>query len=154
MVYLTKLFQSLEKLPSSCNIFLLGDFNIPNIDWNLVSPSQPGTISGFFCDCIINCFGFSQLVDKPTRGTTLLDLILTNTPDHLSNVDVNCGLGNSDHNTVYFDFNVFISCPPQVPKIIYDYKNDNYWKDLCYDLLKSPWDSVFLENNIGQMWNK
>ena len=84
---------------------------------------------------IVNCFGFSQLVDKTTRGRTLLVLILTNTPDHLSNVDVDCGLGNSDHNTVYFDFNVFISHPPQAPKIVYDYKNAN-WKDFRFD--KSP----------------
>ena len=71
MAYLAKLVQLLEKLPSLCSILLLGDFNLPNIDWNFVSPCQPDSFSDFFCDCIINCFGFSQLVHKPTRGRAL-----------------------------------------------------------------------------------
>ena len=54
------------------------------------------------------CFGLSQLVNKPTRGEASLDLILPNTPAHLANVEIDCGLGNSDHNVVCFDFNVFI----------------------------------------------
>ena len=54
------------------------------------------------------CFGISQLVNKPTRGEASLDLILANTPAHLANVEIDCGLGNSDHNVVCFDFNVFI----------------------------------------------
>ena len=84
MAYLTKLVQSLEKFPPSCNILLLGDFNLPNVNWNLVAPWQSDTISDFFCDSVINRFGLSQLVNKPTRGDALLDLILTNTPAHLT----------------------------------------------------------------------
>ena len=59
MAYLTKLVQSLEKFPPSCNILLLGDFNLPNVNWNLVAPWQPDIISDFFCDSVINCFGLS-----------------------------------------------------------------------------------------------
>ena len=109
-------------------------------------------ISIYYIICIVNCFGFAQLVDKPIRGRALLDLILTNTPDHLSNVDVDCSLGNSDHNIVYFNFNVFISHPPQAPKIVYDYKNAN-WKDFRSD--KSPTGQcIFREQysaNVEQM---
>lgn len=119
MAYLTKLVQSLEKFPPSCNILLLGDFNLPNVNWNLVAPWQPDIISDFFCDSVINCFGLS------TRGNALLDLILTNTLAHLANVEIDCGLGNSDHNVVCFDLNVFISRLHQAPKIVYDYKNAN-----------------------------
>ena len=75
MAYLTKLVQSLEKFPPSCNILLLGDFNLPNVNWNLVAPWQPDIISDFFCDSVINRFGLSQPVNKPTRGDALLDLI-------------------------------------------------------------------------------
>lgn len=46
-----------------------------------------------------------------------------------------------------------ISRPPQARKIVYDYKNAS-WKGFRSDLFKAPWDSVFLENNIKQMWNK
>ena len=37
MAYLTKLVQSLEKYLPSSNILLLGDFNLPNVNWNLVA---------------------------------------------------------------------------------------------------------------------
>ena len=59
MAYLTKLVQLLEKFPPSSNILLLGDFNLPNVKWNLVAPWQPDIISDFFCDSVINCFGLS-----------------------------------------------------------------------------------------------
>ena len=62
-------------------------------------------------------------MNKPARGEASLDLILTNTSAHLANVDRDYGLGNSDHNFVCFDFNVFISLPHQAPKIVYEYKN-------------------------------
>ena len=38
--YLTELTNLLEKLPPLCKILLLGDFNLPNIEWTLVSPLQ------------------------------------------------------------------------------------------------------------------
>ena len=75
MAYLPKLVQSLEKFSPSCNILFLGNFNLPNVNWNLVAPWQPDIISDFFCDSVINCFGLSQPVNKPTRGDALLDLI-------------------------------------------------------------------------------
>ena len=37
MAYLTKLVQSLEKFPPSSNILSLGEFNLPNVNWNLVA---------------------------------------------------------------------------------------------------------------------
>ena len=110
---------------------MLGDFNLPSVNWNLVAPWQPDIVSDFFCDSVINYFGLSQLVNKPTRGDALLDLILTNTPAHLAKVEIDCGLGNSDHNVVFFDFNVFISRPHQALKIVYDYENAN-WEGFRY----------------------
>ena len=37
MAYLNKLVQSLEKFPPSSNILSLGEFNLPNVNWNLVA---------------------------------------------------------------------------------------------------------------------
>ena len=115
LIYLTELTNSLEKLPPSCKILLLGDFNLPNIEWTLVSPLQQDSLSDYFCDYIVNYFGLSQLVKTPTRGNALLDLVLTNTPENISSIDIDCGLGNSDHNIIFFGFNVYISRPRQAP---------------------------------------
>ena len=155
--YLTELTNSLEKLPPSCKILLLGDFNLPNIEWTLVSPLQQDSLSDYFCDYIVNYFGLSQLVKTPTRGNALLDLVLTNTPENISSIDIDCGLGNSDHNIIFFGFNAYISRPRQAPKIVYYYKNAN-WTNFRSDLSNSPWDTVFLNGTlysyISQMWHK
>ena len=61
MAYLTKLVQSLENFSPSCYILFLGNFNLPNVNWNLVAPWQPDIISDFFCDSVINRFGSHNL---------------------------------------------------------------------------------------------
>ena len=43
--------------------------------------------------------GLSQIVDIPTRGTSILDLFFTNNPDFVKNFDIIDGLG--DHNIVH-----------------------------------------------------
>ena len=33
-----------------------------------------------------------MVVDKPTRGEPLLDLVLTNAPNHFDNIEIECAL--------------------------------------------------------------
>ena len=44
----------------------------------------------------------TQHVVEPTRGTAVLDLVLTRDPDQISSVDVTETLGSSDHHMVSF----------------------------------------------------
>ena len=76
MNYLEGLKRSLEKVTvvsDHTNIVLLGDFNFPDIDWDLICPSQPNVLSDYFCDNIVNFYGFSQLIDEPARQDAILD---------------------------------------------------------------------------------
>jgi len=43
-----------------------------------------------------------QLVKQPTRGENILDLLLTNSPDMISQVDVASGIPGSDHDAIQF----------------------------------------------------
>ena len=55
---------------------IVGDFNCPFIDWNfMIGPSS----TQFLLDSCLDNF-LTQLVDTPTRGDHILDLVLVNDP--------------------------------------------------------------------------
>jgi hypothetical protein len=72
------------------NTVLVGDFNLPNLDWEegrLLEASEEA--------------GLMQLVDFSTnRKGNILDLILTNCPEKFIHIKDEGCLGNSDHCTV------------------------------------------------------
>jgi len=80
-----------------------------------------------------------QLVYSPTRGANVLDLLSTNSPTAVSNVEVSDNLPLNDHDAVLFTLNVF---PPQqksVKQMLYNYKNADF--DAFRDTLgATPWD--------------
>ena len=47
-------------------------------------------------------FGFVQCVCSPTRGSNILDLVLSNEPLLLRSLSVMDPIGNSDHDSVRF----------------------------------------------------
>ena len=73
---------SLNKIDRSKGnqIWLAGDFNLPDIDWeNLSLKPNPryANLSKQFLDIAAD-FGLDQMVSKPTRLQNILDLFLTN----------------------------------------------------------------------------
>ena len=76
----------------SPDIYILGDFNLPSIDWELCSV-KPGTTcespeaTAHLLDFMGRNF-LSQMVNKPTRENNTLDLIFTNKPQDVLNVTV------------------------------------------------------------------
>ena len=81
----------------SPDIFILGDFNFPELDWKLQddanSPSSIDLLQ--FVDRNL----LTQIVDKPTRRGNTLDLILTNVPRYISELRVSTTT-LSDHDLV------------------------------------------------------
>jgi len=82
---LTNLCASISKViqdnPSS-SIYLAGDFNLPNINWQTQSISgynYPTYLCDMFIDFLAN-HGLTQMVNFPTRLTNILDLFITNIP--------------------------------------------------------------------------
>ena len=69
-----------------------GDFNLPDINWiteEIVGNQYPFALNSLFLNMAQDLF-LNQIVDKPTRGKSILDLLFTNRPnifkksDHLS----------------------------------------------------------------------
>ena len=137
-----------KQLSNSSHV-LLGNFNLPDIDWNAISPFQPNQLSNFFCDCIVNCFGLMQVVDSPTRSESILDLTLT---DSFESITVllywPISLGSSDHRIINFTFITKVGHPLQPSKVVFYYKNPN-WNSFRTELTSGIWDSVFANNNIN-----
>lgn len=87
--------QSLEmathSFPSDC-VYLLGDFNFPQIDWLTLSSlcHNSNNFLNFSLD-----FNLFQVVNEPTRESNTLDLILTTAPETVETISFLDGF--SDH---------------------------------------------------------
>ena len=99
-----------------------GDFNYPGINWNLLRASTPS--SQLFLDTVLDCY-LVQVVDKPTRGENILDLILTSNEALVGNVNIEEPFVSSDHCVVKFDITCNIS-RKDWKLFYYDYRRGNY----------------------------
>jgi len=78
-------------------MFLRGDFNYPDICWKNNRAAYMSSIK--FLECVEDCF-LIQMLDVQTRNEALLDLLLTNQENLLSNTSVSNSLGCSYHNVL------------------------------------------------------
>ena len=90
------MYEVLEEMTSTTSVIILGDFNLPGLNWDDMSAdtdSQP--LLEWALDK-----GYTQHVDFPTRENNILDLIFTSEPDMVEESQV-CGkLGDSDHDMI------------------------------------------------------
>ncbi len=77
------------------NAVVIGDFNCPNINWNLMHGDQEGNRLVEMVDSFL-----SQLVTQPTRGNNILDLVLTTNTDLVSECEVGEILSGCDHHMI------------------------------------------------------
>jgi hypothetical protein len=71
------------------------DFNCPEIDWDNLTAPHDG-MQDKFLD-LIESAGLNQLVEKPTRGDNILDLVFSDESLKVSNLTVSQQFSNSDH---------------------------------------------------------
>ena len=76
--YKNELRESINKMKRKNNehIWLAGDFNLPDIDWDLLNTKPGGVAPGLSKQLIgiTNDFGLEQVVREPTRINNILDL--------------------------------------------------------------------------------
>ena len=101
--HFNRLLDLIHSLPVHGDVLILGDFNVPDVDWDTLSASTSRSSS--LCDCIFE----NNLIQMVTGGThchgNTLDLILTNSPGRVTNVLIDNKL-ISDHHRIYFDVEV------------------------------------------------
>ena len=88
-------------------IVIAGDFNLPGWDWKenraIHEKCHYPNLHYQFVD-IINSHGLVQLVDEPTRGENILDLILISNPTRVKNISVVPGV--ADHDAVQLELDI------------------------------------------------
>ena len=108
---------------------IAGDFNCNGIDWQTLKAPCDGTQDALLNFAIM--MGFSQVVQSPTRGDNLLDLVFSNEPLAMCNVNVIHPFGNSDHCQI--EFSVFTDS---------SFKRDVDLNVVRYDWNKADFDSI------------
>ena len=126
---------------SSEHCILIGDFNLPNIDWT--TNFFPGDYKSqafltFFTD-----YGFEQLIDECTRNLNFLDLLLINDPAIISEYSVEAPFSNSDHESIVF--NIYVA---DVSNVFNNLCNVVLWKNADWQSFAEflncfNWSSIF-----------
>lgn len=151
--YLNSLFLYLSNLITlRDHIILVGDFNFPDINWDTLSGSSLSSKS--FCDFVFQN-NLSQLVHSPTHlKGNILDLVLTNSDELISNVEVippHHSL-SSDHYIISFQLSLLKSLTPrQKPRYVFDFPKANL-TGLCNFLLDFDF-SCLASVNIEYVWS-
>jgi len=151
-----KLCNDLECLVADVkkDIIIVGDFNFPEIDWDLHYSTNKSFGSTVFLNTLHKLL-LQQHVNFPTRSRGndtphILDLVITDS-QLIHNIDTLAPLGKSDHVVLMIETNFFSVKPPIEQKLNYD-KGD-------YAALRSyldcDWDKHFdaVALDVDEMWN-
>jgi len=148
------LFSALDSLATGCvRLCVLGDFNLPDFDWDMFTYPQNSlyaTAADFVCN-----HGLTQLVNDPTRGDAVLDLILCSDVLCCDDVCTLPPLGSSDHCMVSFTLFVSLS---QAPAQVANNAKPNFsradWPGICNFLSFVNWQMVFANCvSANDYWN-
>ena len=156
--YMEEMCKDLNTLISShrsATIWLGGDLNLPDIDWQTqqVQGNQyPIAISQTFLEMTRDCC-LEQKVNFPTRKDRTLDLFLSNRPSLVNRCESLPGL--SDHDIVYVDSNIIAKRQKPIRRKIY------IWKRADLDAMIAGAEEINMEfhekfdpsSDIEEMWS-
>ncbi len=111
----TALYEETNLITQNKDAIIVGDFNCPNVDWNLMHGDQEGIILVEMAEDSL----LTQIVNQPTREHNILDLLL------VTNCKVGEKLNGCDHHLIRFNIKTrynIINNMSTVP----DYKKVNF----------------------------
>ena len=128
---LENLQSSLDKLGSrkNSNIIMAGDMNLPGWDWAngcLKEGASNISLHNLFAETLAD-YNLTQIVEEPTRGENILDLICTNNPSRVNRVHTIPGI--ADHDGVFAELDVRPIRPKQKRRSIPLYRKAD-WENL------------------------
>ena len=142
-----KLCEIMKMVPK--NSILVGDFNMPGIDWKNGTYDRKSTT---FMDTMYNK-GLEQMIDFPThdRGNTL-DLLITDHPENIVTVESLGNLGNSDHSIIHVEL-LFNPKIVDNETMVFDWRNcnetglKNYFNNI-------DWSESLLGKDVENQWKE
>ena len=134
------------------HLVVCGDFNLPHIDWSTGSATNNDCIHNYFTKTVKDNYLY-QLIDFPTRCDNILDLVFTNLPDKVINVQGFEDILNTDHKLISFELDLKINKKPKVKREVFNFKKAN-WTGLKDVLLNTPFDACFVPEDIDASLSK
>ena len=125
---------------------VMGDFNLPGVNWHTMTAERNDCLHTELVKLVRDHFLW-QLIDKPTRGDNILDLLLTNFPDKVGQLEIFDDILNTDHRMFEFVLNFNINKKPSVQRKVYNFKKVD-WNALRSTIERTPWDIVMDETCI------
>lgn len=150
---------ALDWLGNGCARFcVMGDLNLPSFDWQqFVYPDS--VLYNAFADLVCS-HGLTQIVNEPTRGENILDVVLCSDILCFDDVEILPPIAMSDHCAVCFEFCIFLPQQDEpssesakgVPCRRNFAKAD--WDSLCAKLASVNWHTTFVNcTTADQLWN-
>ncbi|XP_060136500.1 uncharacterized protein LOC132592834 [Zootoca vivipara] len=137
----------MTKHSKGSEIVVMGDFNYPDICW--MSNSAKSIRSNRFLTGLADNF-IVQKVGEATRGSAILDLVLTNSDDLVSGVEVAGSLGGSDHALLEFIIQRKGAAKHTKTQIL-DFKKADFRK-LRETLDEIPWTEILKGKGVHDGW--
>ena len=149
-----KLAELLKYLVDSCGrnkLMIVGDFNYPNINWELLYSDNPEEMD--FIETLNDNF-LSQHVHHPTRARGhdtphILDLVVTN-EDFIRDIEILSPVGKSDHSVL--GISIDIKKVKRTRMMKYNFSKADFGG--LGQFMNCDWDVEFGEcdENVDQMW--
>lgn len=141
-----------ETIPGTFPCIIVGDFNFPSIDWDLLTSSTANFSNDFLL--LTQEYGLLQLVLEPTHiiGNTL-DLVFCTEAFLASDLEVSTPFFTSDHNSVNFNFAYSPSLEQPAALMQYDFRKANFGQLNAF-LEMIHWAEIFGNySNVSEMYN-
>ena len=130
------------------DLVIIGDFNLPGIDWFDIRATCDSANNSLLIDIIQDNF-LTQLVNETTRECNILDLVLTTSPEFVCELAV--GELFSDHHCLTFDLSESLPCPRKSKKLVYAYRKAD-WEYLKSLFSHTPWHCAYFDDNLDDNW--
>ena len=137
---------SIARIPTTVPVVLCGDFNAASINWETCTPLVSGQVQSRLCD-IVQDHSLHQLVQQGTRGSNILDLVLTNDPSLVEHVEVVENLDGCDHDAVQFDLALCTPRAYQPRRLVYNYEKADFDAFRGY-MANIPWECTQMDDCI------
>ena len=125
---------------------IIGDFNFPGIEWKTGRCDKKG---GEFVEVIDDNF-LQQHVDEATqRSGNILDLVITNDPNLVSQVEMEGKLANSDHDIITTTINLETDAKNNNRRTR-NYNNADY--DEMKKMMRRNWEEELRNKDVEGSW--
>ena len=149
---LLKLIGHANDISGGSRLLLLGDFNVPYIDWvNRVPEPRARKIEKDFLESITDNLMYQHVMEHtrirgPQKST--LDLILTKEEEDIKNIEVLAPIGRSDHGIVKGEF-ICKWKSRLLPKISKAYRKGKY-ANMKSQLNQTGWDAEYIAKPVSE----